>query len=253
MSRLVASGMVMTRGKKRVLDGVSAAFAPGSFTVVIGPNGAGKSTLMAILAGLLTPDAGDITLDGVALARIGPKALAKARAYLPQNARAEWPISVERLVALGLTPQLPFFGDVVPDERAKIEAALIECDLVALRDQAATTLSGGELARAMLARALVGDPPLLMVDEPTAGLDPRHALDAMVRLKARAVAGNSVIAAVHDLGLALRFADRVIALRDGKVLADVASAAVDAGLLRALYDVDARIVRDDAGVSVRYF
>jgi len=252
MTRLVAANITMTRGRKRVLDGVSADFAPGTFSVVIGPNGAGKSTLMAILAGLLTPDAGAVTMGGVALARIAPKALAQQRAFLPQNARAEWPISVERLVALGLTPHLPFFGDIAPDEKMKVEAALVACDLIGLREQAATTLSGGELARAMLARALVGDPALLLVDEPTAGLDPRHALDAMVRLKARAVAGHSVIAAVHDLGLALSFADRVIALRGGKVLADVASGDVDAALLRALYDVDARIDRDDAGVAVRY-
>ncbi len=252
MTRLTADSIVLTRGLRRILDGVSAVFEPGSFTAVIGPNGAGKSTLLAILAGLMTPDAGEVRLDGTALARTLPRALARTRAYLPQNARAEWPISVERLVALGLTPHLPFFGDIVPDERAKVDAALQACDLIALRDQAATTLSGGELARAMLARAIVGDPPLLLVDEPTAGLDPRHALDAMVRLKARAQAGHSVIAAVHDLSLALGHADRVIALRGGKVLADLASSAVDAALLRSLYDVDARIDRDDAGVSVRY-
>lgn len=252
MTHLTATDLRVARGRRRVLDGVSADFAPGSFTVVIGPNGAGKSTLLAVLAGLLKPDAGTVTLDGAALARIAPKALAQQRAYLPQNARAEWPISVERLVALGLTPHLPFFGDIVPDERAKVRAALEACDLAALRDQAATTLSGGELARAMLARAIVGDPPLLLVDEPTAGLDPRHALDAMARLKARAAAGRSVIAAVHDLALALCHADRVIALREGRVLADVAAGDVDAVLLKALYDVDARIVRDAAGVSVRY-
>ncbi len=252
MSGLVASGLELTRGKKRILAGVSAAFAPGSFTAVIGPNGAGKSTLMGVLAGLLKPDAGDVTLDGTKLAQLSPRGLAKRRAYLPQNPRAEWPISVERLVALGLTPQLPFFGDVAPDEKAKVSAALVACDLTALKDQQATTLSGGELARAMLARAIVGDPEYLLVDEPTAGLDPRHALDAMSRLKARGEAGRTVVAAVHDLGLALGHATRVIALRGGKVLADVVAAAVDAALLKALYDVDARIVRDEAGVSVRY-
>ena len=252
MTTLTASGLSITRGTKRVLDSVSAEFVPGSFTVVIGPNGAGKSTLMAVLAGLLKPDAGDVTLGGVALGRIAPKTLAKRRAYLPQTPRAEWPISVERMVALGLTPQLPFFGDVAPDEAVKVRAALEACDLLALKDQAATTLSGGELARAMLARAIVGDPPLLLVDEPTAGLDPRHALDAMARLRTRVAARRTVIAAVHDLGLALSVATRVIALRDGRVLADIAAADVDAALLKALYDVDARIVRDDAGVSVRY-
>lgn len=252
MSGLRAEGLVLTRGRRRVLDGVTLSFGAGGFTAVIGSNGAGKSTLLAALAGLLKPDAGTVALDGVPLKRIGLTALARRRAYLPQSPRAEWPIGVARLVALGLTPQLPFFGDVAPDERAKVDAALAAMDLEHLRDQAATTLSGGELARAMLARAIVGDPPLLLVDEPTAGLDPRHALDAMTRLKARAASGRTVIAAVHDLSLALGFADRVVALSAGRVLADVASADVDAALLKALYDVEARIVRDEAGVSVRY-
>lgn len=142
MSMLEARDIVMTRGRRRVLDGVSAGFPPGGFTAVIGPNGAGKSAADGDLAGLLTPDSGTVTLDGAALGRIAPKALARARAYLPQSPRAEWPISVERLVALGLTPQLPFFGDVAPDEKAKVDVALAACDLEALRDQAATTLSG---------------------------------------------------------------------------------------------------------------
>jgi iron complex transport system ATP-binding protein len=99
------------------------------------------------------------------------------RAYLPQNPRCEWPIAVERLVALGLTPILPAFGGLPAAFTARISAALEACDLAATPLKPATTLSGGELTRAMLARALVGDPDVLIVDEPMSGLDPRHALD----------------------------------------------------------------------------
>jgi len=250
---LEAEGLVLRRGRRTILDRVSARFLAGSLTVVIGPNGAGKSTLISTLAGLLKPEAGSVRLDGRPLSTYASAALARRRAYLPQNARCEWPISVERVVALGLTPILPAFGDLTAAQRSRVADVMAQCDLGHLKDQAATTLSGGELARAMLGRALVGDPELLLVDEPTAGLDPRHGLDAMGRLRMLSTAGRTVVVAIHDLALALPFADNVIALRDGRVMADgPAAAAVTDELLKALYDVDARIERDASGVSVRY-
>ena len=253
MTTLKAEGVSVRRGGRLILDGASAAFAGGSFAAIIGPNGAGKSTFLSALAGLLKPDSGAVALDGVPLARIGRRTLAGRRAYLPQNARSEWPIAVERLVALGLTPVLPAFGELAAADAARVAAAMAACDLTHLKDQAATTLSGGELARAMLARALVGDPDILMVDEPTAGLDPRHALDAMRRLRGLADAGHLVIAAVHDLPLALTFADRVVALRGGRIVADgPAAEAVTDALLKTLYDVEARVGRDADGLSVRF-
>ena len=135
----------LARGGREILRGLSLAAAGGEFIAVIGPNGAGKSTLLATLAGLLQPDAGEVLLDGAPLAGLAPRELARRRAYLPQNARCEWPLSVERMVALGLAP----FGREDPQ---RVEAVLADCDLRALRAQAVTTLSGGELARAMLAR-----------------------------------------------------------------------------------------------------
>ena len=126
------------------------------------------------------------------------------------------------------------------------------CDLAAHRNQPVTTLSGGELARTMLARALVGAPEILIADEPVAGLDPRHARDALVRLRAHAQ-GALVIVAVHDLALAAQYADRVLALRDGRVAADGAAEAVlTPQTVRAVFDVDVRIERDSEGVGVRF-
>lgn len=252
MRRLEAIDLSIERGGRRILDGVSASFATSGVTAVIGPNGAGKSTLLLALAGLIEASAGEVRLDGGAIDAVSKRALARVRAYLPQNARCEWAISVENVVALGLTPTLPVFGDLPPAEKARVEAMLAACDLVALRAQAVTTLSGGELARTMLARAMIGEPEILLTDEPVAGLDPRHALDAMKRLKALGDDGRIVIVALHDLTLAARYADRVIALANGKIVADGSREDVlTPETLRALYDVDVRVETDERGLAIR--
>jgi iron complex transport system ATP-binding protein len=253
MTRLVAEGLTLELGGRRVVDSVSLAATGGEFIALIGPNGAGKSSLLTLLAGLARPIEGQVTLDGRGLRAIGPVALARQRAYLPQNPRCDWPIPVERLVALGLTPQLPAFGDFGAAERARIDAAIEACDLAAHRLQPATTLSGGELSRAMLARALVGDPRLLIIDEPLAGLDPRHALDTVRRLRTLADGGRLVIAALHDLNLGLRHATRLWALRGGRLIADGPPAQVlDAALIGRLFDVPARIAGDSGAPYVDY-
>ena len=220
MTILATEAVTVRRGGRSILREVSVQAHAGEFIAVIGPNGAGKSTLLSVLAGLLTPDAGAVTLDAHRLARISGFGLAQRRAYLPQTPRLEWPLPVERLVALGLTPRLPAIGPLPEHFAPAIERALEACDLVTQRAQAATTLSGGEFARAMLARAIVGDPEILIVDEPITGLDPKHAM-AMMRLLARIAArGTLVIASLHDLTLAGRHASRLLALVDGTLIAD---------------------------------
>jgi iron complex transport system ATP-binding protein len=245
--KLTAQGLIVRRGGRSILDGVSLSLDGGALVAVIGPNGAGKSTLLRCLAGLGRPDAGAVSLDGIDLQRMGAKALARRRAYLPQDARAEWPLSVERLVALGLTPSLPPFGDLPPSLSASVDRAIVACDLEAQREQAATTLSGGELSRAMLARALVADPEILIVDEPMAGLDPRHALDCIARLRALADEGRLVVVAMHDLTFAARHATQVVALDQGRVVGDASPLDVlTPELMRTVFGVEARVVGEGA-------
>lgn len=248
-----AEQIVVRRGGYALLDGVSLSAGAGEFVAIIGANGAGKSTLLSVLAGLLKPDAGAVTLDGQDLKSLSAAAIAKRRAYLPQNARCEWPITVERLVALGLTPILPAFGGLPSSYAPRIDAALKACDLESHREQPVTTLSGGELARAMLARSLVADPDLLIADEPIAGLDPRHALDTAVRLRALADAGKTVIAALHDLTLAGRHATRIFALRNGRVQGDGSSAqTLTPALIDSAFQVRARVAGEGRELLVDY-
>jgi iron complex transport system ATP-binding protein len=254
VTQLVASGLTLRRQGRAILDNVSTSVAGGEFVAVIGANGAGKSTLLSVLAGLIRPESGTVTLDGAPLTGLTPTGLARRRAYLPQNPRCEWPIAVERLVALGLTPVLPALGELPEQFRPRIDAVLESCDLTPKRLQAATTLSGGELARAMLARALIGDPDILIVDEPTTGLDPQHALEAAARLRALALAGKLVIAAMHDLNLVARYATRVLALHQGAVAGNGATAeTLTATLLSALFQVKACVASTPGGAFVDYF
>ena len=242
MTTLTATAIGVRRGSRSILDDVSLTARGGEFIAVIGPNGAGKSTLLATLAGLLIPTRGNVSLDGIDLRHMPARTLAVRRAYLPQNPRCEWPISVERLVALGLTPILPAIGSLPAAFMARIDRALERCDLESLRLQAVTTLSGGELARAMLARALVSDPEVLIVDEPIAGLDPRHGLDAMRRLADYARSGKLVVASIHDLTLAARHASRILALAAGRTTGDGPTATtLTAALLRTTFQVEACI------------
>jgi iron complex transport system ATP-binding protein len=253
MTELGATAVCVRRGGRAILDQVSLRASAGEFIAVIGANGAGKSTLLSVLAGLLKPDAGSIALDGANLAGITGVALARRRAYLPQNPRCEWPISVERLVALGLTPTLPAFGGLPKEFDALITNALQSCDLLEHRLQPVTTLSGGELARAMLARALVGNPDVLIVDEPIAGLDPKHAVDTAKRLRVLANEGKLVMAAIHDLTLAARHATRIVALTNGRVQGDGPTlSTLTPELIRSAFDVDACVSGTGASAYVDY-
>jgi len=223
MTLLAAENITVTRGGRSILRTVSLQAHAGEFIAVLGPNGAGKSTLLSVLAGLLKPDAGQVMLDSKKLSQLSALQLAQRRAYLPQNPRLEWPLTVERLVALGLSPRLPATGGLPESYAPAISRALELCDLTAKREQVATTLSGGEFARAMLARAIVGEPQILIVDEPITGLDPRHAMQCMTLLKDFARNGTLVIAALNDLTLAYRYAARAMVVVDGAVAFDADS------------------------------
>jgi iron complex transport system ATP-binding protein len=245
MTILAAENVTVKRGGKTILEDVSFQAYAGEFIAVLGPNGAGKSTLLKVLAGLMKPSSGKVMLGNKKISAVSLRQLAAQRAYLPQNPHLEWPISVERLVALGLTPRLPATGKLPESFAPAITRALEACDLTARRDQPATTLSGGEFARAMLARAIVSEPQILIVDEPITGLDPLHAIHSMKLLSAFARGGTLVIASLHDLTLAARYASRVIVVVDGRVLSDADSLTED--LIHRAFGV--RAIAQGAGDS----
>ena len=241
MSILRAETLSVRLGDKAVLNGVDAAFAPGLVTAVVGPNGAGKSTLLDCLAALRTPDAGRVTLDGRPLHDLAPRARARRIAYLPQNAEIAWAVEGRTFVGLGRTPYVGAWG-LRADDRAAVARAMAVTGVEAFADRVVSTLSGGERARVMIARALAGEPQWLLADEPLAGLDPGHVLDACDLFRRLAdEEGRGVVLTLHDLDAALRVADRVIVLAEGRVLADAAPAeALSPAVLKAAYGVEAR-------------
>ena len=248
MSILSAANLSVRLGDKAVLDGVGAVFAPGLVTAVVGPNGAGKSTLLDCLAALRTPDAGRVTLDERALGDLPPRERARRIAYLPQNAEIAWAVDGRTFVGLGRTPYVGAWG-LTAEDRAAVDRALTVAGVQAFAGRVVSTLSGGERARVLIARALAGDPLWLLADEPLAGLDPGHVLDACDLFRRLAdEEGRGVILTLHDLDAALRVADRVIVLAEGRVLADAAPAkALSPVVLKAAYGVEARTLDGQRG------
>ena len=208
----------VTLGGRRVIDAVSADLA-GGVIGLIGPNGAGKSTLVRAIAGLI-PTAGAILIDGNPVAIMPLRDRARRIAYLPQGQAVHWPLTVERLVALGRLPHLAPFSRAGEADAAAIGRALDRTGLGSLRDRPIDELSGGERARVLLARALAVEAPLLLADEPLAALDPAHQIEVMALLRAESARGATVIAVLHDLTLAARWCDRLLLIDQGRLVAD---------------------------------
>ncbi|QPM91204.1 ABC transporter ATP-binding protein [Pseudooceanicola algae] len=212
MSLLRIEELSVELGGRPVFSKLSLDIRPGEMVGLIGPNGAGKTTLMRAALGLLP------ALGESSLARMAPLARARAAAWLPQQREIAWPVSVADLVALG---RLPHGGDGIGAvDRKAVESALERMALGPLRDRDATRLSGGEQARALIARALAQESPLLLADEPIAGLDPAHQIAVMEVFSDLARDGHGVLVSLHDLGLAARHCDRLILLAEATILAD---------------------------------
>lgn len=221
MEKLIqAKNLTITRQGKTVLEALSFDAEAGMHIGLIGANGAGKSTLLQSLAGHLSPTSGQASLSGGDIHRLSLKERAQKIGYLPQERPFHWPITVKEAVSLARLPHGFSFNLTEAENDEAIEAALKKTDIAALSDRSVQTLSGGEKARTHLARLLAGGAPILLADEPITALDPAHALAMLALLREEAKNGRLVISALHDLGLAARFCDRLLLLKDGRLIKD---------------------------------
>jgi iron complex transport system ATP-binding protein len=246
-TKISAESVVVRLGGNLVVDGATLDLRAGELAVLIGPNGAGKTTLVRALAGLI-PAEGRIAIEGRALASFAPRERARRIAYLPQGHGFHWPMAVTAVVALGRHPHGDVFSGVTDADRAAVERALVATDTLPFGARSVTELSGGERARVALARALASEAPILITDEPTTSLDPRHQLAVMALLANIAHGGTAVLAIVHDLVLAARFADRILVMDQGRLVADGAPREViTRERIAAVFAVEAEIIESAKG------
>ena len=231
-----------------LFEGLSLALPQGEFAGVIGPNGSGKTTLLRLLAGLLRPSSGDVLLQGARLDTLSPRLRARSLAVVLQEPSLLFNFSVLEIALMGRAPHLGLWGLERPDDFAAARRALEEVDLTGLEDRPVQELSSGERQRVFLARALAQEPKGLLLDEPTAFLDLKHAVglyDILRRLNRER--GLTVVTVSHDLSLAARYASRLVLLDRGRIAADGAPAeVVTPARLRDVYGADAEVLRDPA-------
>ena len=242
MTLLTLTNLYAARGPCDVLHDISVSVQEGEFVGLIGPNGAGKTTLMRAALGLM-PARGASNLSA-----LDRGARARAVAWLPQAREIAWPVDVETLITLGRAPHLAPGARPGSVDRAAVDAAIARRGRESFRTRTATQLSGGEQARVLIARALAQETPLLMADEPTAGLDPASQIGLMDLFAVTAREGRAVLAALHDLGLAVRHCTRLIVLDRGRVAADGPPAAVlTPDLLARVFQITAHFAEGPAG------
>ena len=215
---LTAQGLSVTLSGRAVLHDVSLALPSGRLVALVGPNGAGKTTLLRALAGLV-PSEGTVHVGGDALSALSLRDRARRFAYLPQGHMVHWPLPARDIVALGRYPHgATDPARLTPADAEAVARAMRIADVVDFAERPVTELSGGERSRVALARVLAVEAPVILADEPTSSLDPRHQIDVLKTLRLATGKGALVIVVTHDLGLAARFADTILVLSDGRLV-----------------------------------
>lgn len=252
---LQANDMSAGYGARTVLHNLSFDVAPGEMIGLIGPNGAGKTTLLRVIAGDLTPVTGAIVFQAQPLTALSHRMRARAMAYVPPALELMATMTVMEFVSLGRTPYVTGWQRFKPQDRDAVDRALALADLTAFTERTIHELSEGEKHRAMIALGLAQEPQLLLLDEPTAHLDIKHAWEVMELIyelhQSRAM---TMVLATHDLNIAAEFCSRLFLMEDGRVVAEgVPVEVLDETRLSAVYDYPVSVLKGPASVAPRVF
>jgi iron complex transport system ATP-binding protein len=244
--RLAAEGVTLAYDESVVVRDLDLELTEGSFTAIVGPNGCGKSTLLRALGRLMRPTAGQVLLDGRAIARTPTREVAKVLGLLPQTPVAPDGLTVADLVARGRHPHQSWLRQWSGDDESVVAEALAWTDMAELADRPVDALSGGQRQRAWISMALAQGTDLLLLDEPTTYLDLSHQIDVLELVgRLHAERGRTVVVVLHDLNLAARYAQRLVAMRDGALVASgTPEDVLTEALLADVFDLEARVLPD---------
>ncbi|MBZ6208852.1 ABC transporter ATP-binding protein [Streptomyces olivaceus] len=244
-ARLTAREITLRYGDRVVSTRLSLDVPDGSFTAVVGPNACGKSTLLRALVRLLRPTEGQVVLDGREVGSYPSKELARQVGFLPQDPLAPDDIKVRQLVSRGRFPHRTLLSPRSEQDESAVRKAMAAAEVTELADRPVQELSGGQRQRVWIAMALAQETPYLLLDEPTSFLDITHQYQLLHLLARLRDQGRTVVAVLHDINQACRFADHLVAMRDGKVVAEGSPGdIVDAALIKDVFDLPSVIVPD---------
>ena len=242
MTKLSLCNIGLSITNKVILESINLELNSGELVVLLGANGAGKSSLLRSALGLAQVSTGESLIDEQLVTTLSSANRAKKVAYLPQKRPLAWPIKVFDVVSLGRYAYGVNLGRLKNDDLESVESAITSCDLEHLRNRRVDTLSGGEAARVHVARAFAANAALLLADEPTAALDPKHQLDVMQLIRRYVDMGGGALVVGHEASLAARFADRLVWMRDGRIVADGSvKETMTAAMMAEIYGVSAQI------------
>ncbi len=246
--RLRCDALAVRRGRRNILNDITLEILPGESVCLIGPNGAGKTSLLLTMLGLLPPGAGRVLWDDAPVTRLSARERGREASYVPQFIDSLPAFTVREIVASARYPHLALLAALTQADERIVERAIADCGLTHIAERPITQISGGERQRALLAAAIAQDAPLLFLDEPLAALDPGAQIDVIGLLHRLAEQGRTLILSAHDLTMAGAAARRIIALRDGRAVADGPAAAIlTPARLSAIYDAPFELLENRAG------